>query len=404
MRSTAHTETRQVRLFVEELCADLVRFIHVSDGLALEDIKVQREVRLRGGTFADISVQPPGQQSYYVEVNYGYTRDQTRFSLRRKYGSSAPGSKVILVVEESSEDLEAELRSVIHEKLDLEIWSEKDLLLRIEQCFGLKLESLEIDMLASIRQSVDHAKWRHAFGEKLEGHPLQTQLLWHYGFWRLRQLHEQYSLPPDEVILQKTYHNVVVLMADLCSFSSYVRDTADERVVRAALTGFYSKARYAIINNGGMLYQFVGDEVIGIFGIPETNGHPPGDAINCAKALVDIGDSVADEWQRSIDRVQSAHGVHIGIGMGDLTVLGLRPFDPGLFGVFGDTINLTARLMSAARSGEVMISNTLYNHLLEEDQSLFARVEPLEGRNVGMIQGWLSKLTEKPGVSVPGQA
>ena len=239
MRSTAHTETRQVRLFVEELCADLVRFIHVSDGLALEDIKVQREVRLRGGTFADISVQPPGQQSYYVEVNYGYTRDQTRFSLRRKYGSSAPGSKVILVVEESSEDLEAELRSVIHEKLDLEIWSEKDLLLRIEQCFGLKLESLEIDMLASIRQSVDNAKWRHAFGEKLEGHPLQTQLLWHYGFWRLRQLHEQYSLPPDEVILQKTYHNVVVLMADLCSFSSYGRDTADERDVRAALTGFY---------------------------------------------------------------------------------------------------------------------------------------------------------------------
>ena len=60
--------------------------------------------------------------------------------------------------------------------------------------------------------------------------------------------------------------------------------------------------------------------------------------------------------------------------------------------------------MSAARSGEVMISNTLYNHLLEDDQSLFSRVEPLEGRNVGMIQGWLSKLVEKQGVPVPARS
>jgi hypothetical protein len=47
-----------------------------------------------------------------------------------------------------------------------------------------------------------------------------------------------------------------VLLADLCSFSSYIRDTGDAEVVRESLTAFYSKARYQIINNGGMLYQF----------------------------------------------------------------------------------------------------------------------------------------------------
>jgi adenylate cyclase len=46
-----------------------------------------------------------------------------------------------------------------------------------------------------------------------------------------------------------------VLLADLCSFSSYVRDTADETIVRESLTAFYSKARYQIINSGGMLFS-----------------------------------------------------------------------------------------------------------------------------------------------------
>ena len=384
-----HPESHQIRLFVEELCCDLVRFLHVSDGLAPEDIKVHREVRLRGNAFADISVQPQRQQSYYIEVNYGYTQDQTRTSLRRKYSSSLPGSKIILVIEETSAEFAADLQQVIHEHFDLEVWSEQDLLHQVESCFGLRLNNLELENLASIRQSVDRAKWKHAFGDELEGHTLQTPLLWHYGFWRLRQFHMRDKLSPEDILVQRTFNNVVVLMADICSFSSYVRDTADERVVRAELTGLYSKARYAIINNGGMLYQFVGDEVIGIFGLPPTGNGPAEKVIDCARALTEIGESVTDEWQRSIDRVQTGHGVHIGIGMGALTVLGLRPFDQSIFGVFGDTINLTARLMSAAKSGEVMISNTLYNQLLDEDQSLFSRVEPLEGRNVGMIQGWL---------------
>ena len=69
------------------------------------------------------------------------------------------------------------------------------------------------------------------------------------------------------------YRDVVVVLAELCSFSSFVRDTPNAEVIRENLTSFYSRARYQIINSGGMLYQFVGDEVIGIFGLPD---HAPG--------------------------------------------------------------------------------------------------------------------------------
>ena len=64
------------------------------------------------------------------------------------------------------------------------------------------------------------------------------------------------------------YRAIIVLLADLCSFSSFVRDAADPDVVLNSLTSFYTKARYQVVNRGGMLSQFVGDEVVAFFGLP----------------------------------------------------------------------------------------------------------------------------------------
>jgi adenylate cyclase len=48
-----------------------------------------------------------------------------------------------------------------------------------------------------------------------------------------------------------------------------VRDTPEERTMQECLTTFCSKARSQILNDGGMLCQFLGDAVIGFFGIPD---------------------------------------------------------------------------------------------------------------------------------------
>jgi adenylate cyclase len=138
--------------------------------------------------------------------------------------------------------------------------------------------------------------------------------VWHFGYSRLRQLLEAGGREKSDLLRPGLYRNVAVVNADLTSFSSYVRDTPDEQVVRNCLTSFYSKSRYQIINAGGMLYQFIGDAAIALFGLPDTeigNEHLLR-ALNCALALIDIGESVSSEWQRQIERVQTGSGVHIG--------------------------------------------------------------------------------------------
>lgn len=97
---------------------------------------------------------------------------------------------------------------------------------------------------------------------------------------------------------------------------------------------------------------------------------------------------MANGWQRRIDRVQKASGVHVAIGVGDLDVVHERPLAPHMAAV-GDVINLTARMLSHAAANEVIVSNTLYHQLDAGTQSRFQEQAPIDARNIGMIKAWL---------------
>jgi adenylate cyclase len=143
-----------------------------------------------------------------------------------------------------------------------------------------------------------------------------------------------------------------------------------------------------------MLYQFIGDAIIGLFGVPvgEPGSAHLKRAIDCAMSLVDIGDSVSAEWQRQIDRVQSGSGVHIGMAIGDLQIMPLLPFSRTYMGAVGDPINMTARLQRDTRTSEVMITNTLYHQLDPETESNFDEVGLVEAKNIGTLRAWRMNL------------
>lgn len=184
------------------------------------------------------------------------------------------------------------------------------------------------------------------------------------------------------------YEGVAVLFVDLCSYSSYVRDTADDAVVRNVLTSFYSKARNQVLDTGGVMYQFQGDALLALYGVPEGRAGYVRDTLECAQALVDIGNATSNEWQRQIDHVQSAGGVHIGVALGDLQIVSLRPFAPAPLGAIGDSINLAARLTSIAAPSEIVVSNAFFQGLPEDSQAAFEEMEALEARNIGRIKAW----------------
>lgn len=257
---------RELRLFLEEICCNLCRFLHAQqDGVAPHDIRITQETYLGAiGAFADIRVQVKDDPPYFIEVKYGYSQDQILTSLKRKYGEGTwlgGASKVVVVLDPrasaSFAELAGKIESILQPGLQLELWDEGTLLGMLRENFGIDLDAISEQHVLEMREAVDNAKGQYAFQDTWSKDQLQQTLIWHYGFWRLRQLRASGRVTPPAIMPPGSYRNVVVVMADLCSFSSYVRDTRQDDVVRHCLTMFYAKARYEILNTGGMMYQFV---------------------------------------------------------------------------------------------------------------------------------------------------
>ncbi len=387
----------ELRLFLEEICCDLCRFRHVDDeGLRPAEVQVRREVYLdHPGAFADIHVRLPDGRAYYFEVKADYPADRLLHQLARKYGHDAPtrldGDRLVVLVQRRNcpdwPALERALRATLRPGLALELWDEPDLVAHLERAFGVRAASLDPRDLIEVRRAIDRAKWRAAFDDDTRD-ALMSALLWHFSPWDLAALHREHHLGPESILAPGLYRDLVVVMADLSAFSSYVRDTRDDGLIRQALATFYSETRHAIHNCGGMLYQFVGDEVVGVFGFPFGVGERTERALSCARALRDIGASVSYHWQREIDRVQRASGVHIGVALGDLNLIPLRPFAFSHIGFIGEALNIAARLMSAAQSHEIIASNTFYNRLGSAERGLFRAAEAVDAKNIGQIACW----------------
>lgn len=399
----------ELRLFLEELCCELCWLQHVLDeGVEPEAVNIRLEYYLGApGAFADIRVAVDGRDPYFVEVKYGYPSDVLLRHLQRKYGpdveQQAAGKVIVLVDQCDRADwdrLQREISNCLAPVREVEIWTEKDLRGLLDRRFGVHIESFSEEGLLNLRAGMLRALSVQAFGEDgADGaamHALKASLLWHMGAWQVRRRRQACQLSIRDTLPPGLYSGAVVLLADMCAFSAYVRDTPDGEVVRTCLTSFYSKARHQIISMGGFLYQFVGDEIVALFGISDDRSDYVERALDAALALVDIGNSVSHHWQRHIDRVQEKGGLHLGMAIGDLQIVSVQPYGRAQIGVIGDAINMAARLMSMAGPSQIVVSNTMHQHLPYDRQKTFEELQPIDARNMGRIKAWRLAALDRP--------
>jgi adenylate cyclase len=388
----------ELRLFIEEIVCNICRFTHVSrDGLAPEAVRIKQEVQVGPpNAFADIVVEVPGLTRYIVEVDYGYSLERILESLGRKYRRELDWfrsiAKLILVIDRHHHPdpyrLKERVQSLVPPDWELEIWEEEHLLSLMRDYFGIEIDAFNGDTLQDVRNAIEQAKGRYAFGEAYTNTPLDASFLWHFGYWRLRSLFEAAGRVKRQLLLPGIYRDVAVVFADLSGYSGYVHDTPYDRTIQQCLSFFCSKSRDQIINDGGMVYQFLGDSVIGFFGLPDHSADYIDRAFDCAQSLLMLGESVSNEWQRRLDRMQSVHGSHTGIALGDIQIYSLRPFSRTYIGAVGDAINLAARLSAHAEPGQIVVSNLIHRHLSLAAQRMLRESEPVQAKNVGLIRAW----------------
>jgi class 3 adenylate cyclase len=169
---------------------------------------------------------------------------------------------------------------------------------------------------------------------------------------------------PEEPI--RARRPATVVFADLVG-STGLGERLDPESVHAVLDR-YSRISTAVLErHGGTVEKFIGDAIVGIFGLTELHED---DALRAVRAAVELRDAAA-ELGEELQRTRGIDfAVKLGVNSGDVFIG--AGSQRGTFAT-GDPINVAARLEQIADGHEILLGERTYR-LVERH----VRAEPLE--------------------------
>jgi len=166
---------------------------------------------------------------------------------------------------------------------------------------------------------------------------------------RIRETFGRYVGPEvrDEILAGRAdaggvQHEVTILFADLRDFTPWVEATPAHEVV-ADLNAYFAEMDGAIRACGGVVLQFIGDEIEAVFGAPAANPHHADAAVAAARAMR----SRLAAWNagRTADgRRELRHG--IGIHTGTVIAGNIGSGERVSYALVGDAVNVASRIQS----------------------------------------------------------
>src|SRR3954454_5231458 len=146
---------------------------------------------------------------------------------------------------------------------------------------------------------------------------------------------------------------VSVLFCDLVGFTA-ASERADPEDVDTMLSAYAEMARARIEAHGGVVEKFIGDAVVGVFGVPAAHEDDPERAVRAGLRITEDAESLT-----SLDAAPLR--LRVGINTGETLVrLGVVPGSGERF-LAGDAINTASRIQSVAPLMGVAVGQTTYD-------------------------------------------
>jgi class 3 adenylate cyclase len=142
---------------------------------------------------------------------------------------------------------------------------------------------------------------------------------------------------------------VTVVFADLVG-STALAERLDPESLDHVLASYYAHMRGVLEQHGGTVEKFIGDAVVGVFGVPTLHED---DALRAIRAAIQMRDQLPELNASLEERFGVGLSVRIGIGTGEV-VSDRQATGHAL--VAGGAGNLAARLQAAAPTGEILIA------------------------------------------------
>jgi adenylate cyclase len=188
----------------------------------------------------------------------------------------------------------------------------------------------------------------------------------------------------DSLNLGGTESDITILFSDIRGFTSMSEKLNPTQIVNL-LNKYFQSMIDVVFKYNGTLDKIVGDELMVLYGVPLKNDMDTENAIN-----------TAIEMFKKLDKFNShiikegfePFRIGIGINKGKAVSGNIGSEQQMNYTVIGDTINLGARLCSHAKSGEILISNSVKDHISKEHN--FKKIPPIHVKGKAKpIEVWL---------------
>ncbi len=143
-----------------------------------------------------------------------------------------------------------------------------------------------------------------------------------------------------------------VMFVDIRGFTALSSDRRASQILQM-LNDYFEVLVDTVFRHEGTVDKFIGDGMMVIWGAPLTH---PDDPSRAVRAALDIHALLEDFNYTRVSR--GAYPIQIGIGIntGEVVAGYIGSSRTMSYSVIGDTVNIASRLCSAARPGEIIIS------------------------------------------------
>jgi len=165
---------------------------------------------------------------------------------------------------------------------------------------------------------------------------------------------------------------VTILFSDIRGFTSMSENMNPESVV-STLNEYFSDMIDIVFKYNGTLDKIIGDELMIVYGAPISAEDDTQRAVTTA---VEMQEQIIRLNKERKKRKDAPIMVGIGINRGVVVSGNIGSRDMMDYTVIGDTVNLGARLCSAAGPGEILVSPTVWKET--KKQYSFEKLDPIK--------------------------
>ena len=179
-------------------------------------------------------------------------------------------------------------------------------------------------------------------------------------------------------------NEVCVLFCDIRGFTSLSEKMKPAEVVYL-LNNYFEAMIDVVFSHNGTLDKIIGDELMVLYGVPLKGDNDSQNAVNTAmemfKSLEKFNRQMSEENLPELK-------IGIGINFGKVVSGNIGSEKQMNYTVIGDAVNLAARLCSHAKSGQVVISESVYNQI--SNQNSFETQTPIRVKGKSNeINNWI---------------